>query len=495
MVAPWAQRPGIRPYPPAALWTWAASPLPSSDMSFGALHRPPSQREGSGMRAPSPARLFVLSFAGLILAGTLGYLVLPGMYAGDPLSWVDALFMITSAVCVTGLSVVDPGTFFTPFGQFWLLLFIQLGGLGILSLTSLAVARLGKASMSLEEAGGGGPVPLRYVDERALLRTVVAMTLAVEAVGATALWATWRGPMGGMGAIWPAVFHAISAFCNAGFSLFPDNLASLRTSPMTLGVVGGLIVLGGLGFVVMEDLRSRIRGRAPRLSVHTRLVRVSTTALLAAGWIYFLAFEWSNQLADLPVLHKATNALFMSVTPRTAGFNTVDYGQVSNPTFFFTILLMLVGGSPGGTAGGLKTTTGVVLMLALLTRLRGGTDVTAFQRSLPRETVGRAASLAVGGLVFLAALVLLLLMTESGNGGYVDRASFMGLVFEAHSAFGTVGLSTGITPAISPAGKLVLVVLMFAGRVGPAVLIASMISAAGRRRQAYRLGREDVMIG
>jgi trk system potassium uptake protein TrkH len=291
------------------------------------------------------------------------------------------------------------------------------------------------------------------------------------------------------------VFHSISAFCNAGFSLFPDNLTSLRTSPLTLGVVGALIVVGGLGFVVMEDLRAWIRGRAPRLSVHTRLVLTSTAALLVVAWIYFLAFEWSHGLAGLPVLHKATNALFMSVTPRTAGFNTVDYAHVTNPSFFFTILLMLVGGSPGGTAGGLKTTTAVTLLLALWTRVRGRTDVTAFHRSLPRETVARAASLAVGGLVFLGVLILLLLMAEAGHGAYDDRESFLNLVFEAHSAFGTVGLSTGITPSLSSSGKVILVVLMFAGRVGPAALVAAMISAASRRNQAYRFGREDVIIG
>ncbi len=463
-------------------------------MSFDSLHPAHPHREGDRVRAASPARVFVISFAGLILAGTLGYLVLPGMYAGEPIAWVDALFMITSAVCVTGLTSVDPGSTFTPFGQFWLLLFIQLGGLGILSLTTLAVARIGKASLSLEEASGGGPVPLRYVDERALLRTIVVVTFATEAVGAVALWAVWSRSLGPAGAVWPSVFHAVSAFCNAGFSLSRDNLIPVRTSPLTLGVIGTLVILGGLGFVVMEDLRAWLQGRAPRLSVHTRLVLVSSAALLVGGWAYFLYFEWSNALAGLPALHKITNAWFMSVTPRTAGFNTVDYGNVTNPSFFFTILLMLVGGSPGSTAGGLKTTTAATLLLALWTRLRGRTDVTAFYRSIPRETVGRAASLAVGGLVFLAVMVLLLLITEAG-GAPTDRASFLNLVFEAHSAFGTVGLSTGITPDLSPAGKLVLVALMFAGRVGPAALVAAMMSAAGRRGQVYRYGREDVMIG
>lgn len=463
-------------------------------MSFTGLQTAPAQFEGP-RRWGSSARMFVTSFAGLVLVGTLGFRFTPAMYSREGLGWVDSLFMSTSAVCVTGLSIVDPGTYLTPFGQFWMVLLIQLGGLGILSLTTLAVARIGRASLSLEEAGGAGPVPLRFVDERALLRTVVAVTLTVEASGALLLWLDWRGRLGAVEAVWPAIFHAVSAFCNAGFSTFADNLISLRTSPLTLGVIAGLIVVGGLGFVVVEDLRARIRGRAPRTSVHTRLVLVSTLALLVVGCAFFLVFEWSHELAGLPLLHKVTNAFFMSVTPRTAGFNTVDYGQVTNPTLFLTILLMVVGGSPGSTAGGLKTITMVTLLLALWARIHGRADVTAFGRSIPPETVGRAAGLAVGGLVLLAAMVFLLLVTESSGTGYGDRRHLIDLVFEAHSAFGTVGLSTGITPRVTPAGRLVLVFLMFAGRVGPAALVAAMISAADRRRVPYRFGREDVMLG
>lgn len=445
-------------------------------------------------RRGSPARLFVLSFAGLIAMGALGFLVLPGLYTGLGLNAVDALFMATSAVCVTGLTLVDPGTALTGFGQLWLALLIQLGGLGILTLTTLVMARLGGASLTMEEAGGGR-IPLRHVDERRLLTTVVAVTFAVEGSGALILWLDWRERFGDVGAIWPALFHAISAFCNAGFSLFPDSLVGLRGSPVTLGVVGGLIVLGGLGFVVMEDLRARARGRTARLSVQSRLVLTSTAILLFAGWAHYLYFEWSHELASLPVIDKVTNALFMSVTARTAGFNTVDYGQVSNPSYYFTILLMLVGGSPGSAAGGIKTTTFSALLLALRARLRGDTDVTIFGRSLPPETISRAAGLALGSLIFLGAMVFLLMVTESPVVGYRDRGHLLDLVFEAHSAFGTVGLSTGVTGTVTPAGRVVLSLLMFAGRVGPAALVAAMITAAARRRVTYRLGREDIMIG
>ena len=445
-------------------------------------------------RSGSPARLFVLSFAGLISLGAVGFLALPGLYTGPGLRWIDALFMATSAVCVTGLTVVDPGTALTFWGQLWLALLIQLGGLGILTLTTLVMARLGRASLSMEEAGAAN-VPMRHVDERRLLTTVVAVTLAVEASGTLLLWLDWRGRFGDVGAVWPAVFHAISAFCNAGFSLFPDSLVGLRTSPVTLGVVGGLIVLGGLGFVVVEDLRARVRGRTGRLSVQTKLVLSSTAILLLLGWVHYLLFEWSHELSALPVGDKISNALFMSVTARTAGFNTVDYGRVSNPSYYLTIVLMLIGGSPGSAAGGIKTTTFSVLLLALRARIKGDTDVAVFGRSLPPTTIGRAAGLALGSLIFLGAMVFLLMVTESPVVGYRDRGHLVDVVFEAHSAFGTVGLSTGITTGVTAAGRLVLSVLMFAGRVGPAALVASMITAAARRRVSYRLGREDIMIG
>lgn len=445
-------------------------------------------------RHGSPARLFLLSFAGLIALGALGFLVLPGLYSGSRLGVIDALFMSTSAVCVTGLTVVDPGTAFTTLGQIWLALLIQLGGLGILTLTTLVMVRLGRATLYMEEAGSTA-VPMRHVDERRLLTTVVAVTLAVEGTGALLLWLDWKGRLGAGGAVWPAVFHAISAFCNAGFSLFPDSLVGLRSSPVTLGVVGGLIVLGGVGFVVIEDLRARTAGRTGRLSVHTRLVLSTTALLLVAGWAHYLMFEWSNELAPLAVRDKVTNALFMSITARTAGFNTVDYGRVTNPSYFLTIILMLVGGSPGSAAGGMKTTTIAALVLTLWARLRGQADVAIFGRSIPPETINRASGLAIGSLMFLGVMVFLLMVTESPVAGYGDRGHLIDLVFEAHSAFGTVGLSTGVTTTVTPAGRLVLSLLMFVGRVGPTALVSAMITAAARRRVTFRLGREDVIIG
>ncbi len=464
-------------------------------MSFHDRHISPPF-EGGRVHRLSPVQLFVLSFTTLIAVGTLGLLFLPGLYTGPHLGFVDALFTATSAVCVTGLIVVDTATYFTPLGQAWVVALIQAGGIGILSLTTLVMYALGRRSLSMEEASGGGTgIPVRFVDERALLRSVVEVTFALEAVGAFLLWLDWRRRFGAVDAIWPAVFHAISAFCNAGFSVFSDSLMSLRTSPWTLSVVAALIVAGGLGFLVMQELRMRARRMVPRISVHTRLALTTTAVVIVVAWGAFMVFERNHQLAGLSLPDRLCNAMFMSVTPRTAGFNTVDYGQVSNPSLFLTILLMVVGGSPGSTAGGFKTTTFAILFLAFLSRVRGDRHVHAFGRTIPRETIEKAASLVVGGIILLGAAIFLLMLTEAHVGGFDDRSHLMQLIFEAHSAFGTVGLSTGVTSSVTPAGRVVLVVLMFVGRVGPASMVAAMAAGSSRRKAPFRYGREDVLIG
>lgn len=452
--------------------------------------------EDGRVRRLSPVQLFVLSFSTLIAVGTAGLLVLPGLYTGPRLGFVDALFTATSAVCVTGLVVVDTATYFTPLGQAWVATLIQAGGIGILTLTTLIMYALGRPSLNLEEASGGGTgIPVRFVDERSLLRSVVEVTFVLEALGALLLWVDWRGRFGAVGAIWPAVFHSISAFCNAGFSVFSDSLESLRTSPWTLTVVAALIVAGGLGFLVIQELRMRARRKVPRLSVHTRLALTTTAVLIVVAWGAFLVFEWHNELRGMSLADRVSNAMFMSVTPRTAGFNTVDYGAVSNPSLFLTILLMIIGGSPGSTAGGFKTTTFALLFLAFLARIRGDREVHVFGRTIPRETLDKAASLVVGGVILIGGAIFLLMMTETHVGGVADRGHLIQLLFEAHSAFGTVGLSMGATGTVTATGRLILVVLMFVGRVGPAAMVAAMATGLSRHKAPFRYGREDVLIG
>ena len=449
------------------------------------------------LRRLGGVQIFVLSFLVLIAIGTTGFLVLPGLYTGEEMGFVDALFTATSAVCVTGLIVVDTATYFTPFGQAWVLALIQAGGLGILTFTTLIFAALGRrSSLSLEEAVGGHSAILKNVESRHLVATIVAVTLALEAAGGVVLWLLWQDEMGWTGAFWPAVFHAVSAFCNAGFSVFTDSLVGFRTEEATLLVVGVLVILGGLGFIVVEDLRARyVKRTARRLSVHTRLVLAATAALLLVGWLLFAVFEWRHQLADLTLTERLANAAYMSVTPRTAGFNTVDYAEVTNPSLFLTILLMLVGGSPGSTAGGFKTVTFALLVLLLFARLRGDRQVHVFSRSIPLETLNRSIGLVIGGLTVLGSSVFFLMVSEAQVGGFGDRIDFVRFVFEAHSAFGTVGLSMGATPELSTAGRLMVTFLMFVGRVGPAAVVAAMFRARRQHHPRFRYGEEDVILG
>jgi trk system potassium uptake protein TrkH len=290
------------------------------------------------------------------------------------------------------------------------------------------------------------------------------------------------------------VFHSISAFCNAGFSTFSDSLMRWRESPPVLLTIQTLVVLGGIGFVVIEELRERFwRHRVRRLSTHARLALLTTAVLIAGGAVLYYVFEARGTLRPLGVGDRAINALFMSITPRTAGFNTVDYSQVSNPSVALTVAMMLVGGSPGGAAGGVKTTTAALLALLVIARLRGARHVSIWRRTLPWDTVHNATSLVVGAITILALAIFLLLMTEPANGG-AERSDFVRLVFEAHSAFGTVGLSMNKSAELTPAGRLLISALMFVGRVGPLGLTAAMVFRRGHGPDA-RYGFDEVAVG
>jgi trk system potassium uptake protein TrkH len=457
---------------------------------------PRDYRRG-GLAAIPATRLFLLSFGILIGIGTLGLLVLPGLYTGPRLGFVDALFTATSAVCVTGLIVVDTATYFTPLGQAWIAILIQLGGLGILTFTTLLIVLLGKrATLGIEEAAGGHASVFPHLGAVSLVKAIVVATFVVEAAGAAVLWLTWTDDLGARAALWPAVFHAVSAFSNAGFTILPDSLVGFRRSPLTVLTISALIVTGGIGFIVLADLRARyLLHRTHRLGTHTRLVLATTGILLVGGMILFVFFEAGGELAPLGWLDRPLNAFFMSVTARTAGFNTIDYNAVSNATLFLTMSLMLVGGSPGSTAGGLKTTTLALLFLALWARLRGRNVVSAWGRTVREGTVQRAAGVAMGGIAVLALGILLLAVSELSGGSAADRAEFLRLIFEAHSAFGTVGLSMGVTSDLTTAGRLIIIFLMFVGRVGPLAAASAMAFAEFRTKVKYRYPYEDVVIG
>jgi trk system potassium uptake protein len=427
-------------------------------------------------------------------------LSLPLSRAGAPVSALDALFTATSAVCVTGLTVVDTGSRFSPLGQAVILALIQVGGLGLMTFAVFAGVVLGRRvaftdRTAIQDSMHHTP----KAGVRRLVRYVVAFTLATEAAGALLLWLRFRSQFPGSEAAWQSVFHAVSAFCNAGFGLLPDNLVRYRGDVLINLVITGLIIVGGLGFLVNMELRDqavlRLRGRhPPLLTLHSRLVLLVTSALLAGGTLAFLLLERDNVLRGLPLGERLLAAWFQSVTPRTAGFNTIDYGRASSDTLFFTVFLMFVGASPGSTGGGIKTTTFGLLCALVVARWRGHGRAGVFRRTIPHAVMDRALLLALLAWALVSLAIGLLVFTE-GHGVPFGAAEprFVALMFEAVSAFGTVGLSTGITPALGPPGKLVLIALMFAGRVGPLTLVL----AVGRRQERgrFRYAEENVMVG
>ncbi len=457
-----------------------------------------------------PARLFSLSFLGLVTLGAVGFRVLPGLYTGRPLSWVDSFFTSASAVCVTGLTVVDTATYFTPLGQAYVLLLIQMGGLGIITFATWIMLTLGQR-MSLRQADLSldSGISTR-VEPAELIRDVLRFTFVIEAVGAAILWLLFLPDHGPGAAAWHAVFHAVSAFCNAGFSTFSTSLVGHATHPAVLLVVAALIVVGGLGFLTMSELRlsavahRRLRlasgaidlpPRPPRLSVHSRVVLATSGALIVAGAALYLLLEWPVALDGLSFPDRLANALFMSVTARTAGFNSVDYGAASDGGNFLTLLLMMVGGSPGSTAGGIKTTTFALIVLVALARLRGRDTVEVAGRTVPERTVQRAVGLLVLVFFVLTVSVFLLSAVEIGAVPHgTSRASFLAVLFEAVSALNTVGLSMGITADLSTTGRWITMLLMFVGRVGPMTFAASL-ARTSRSRHDVRLAEQDVLIG
>jgi len=450
-------------------------------------------------RGLNEAQLFVGSFLILVVLGTLGLRLLPGLYTGDRLGWIDSLFTAASAVCITGLSVVDTATYFTGAGQAFVLLLVQLGGLGMLTFTTLIIVALGRRlSLRHEAATASVQEIVPHLDNPHLVRTIILFTFLVEALGAALLYVAWAPRYGALGAIWPSVFHAVNAFCNAGFSTFSDSLAGARLSPLPLFTLMALVLLGGIGFLTVEELRLRRKtaraGGRFRISMHSRIVLVVTAVLILGGWILFTALEWHRTFAGLPGWARLMNGLFMSVSGRTAGFQTVDYDQATDATNFLTTLLMFIGGAPNSTAGGIKVTTiGVIGMLAW-SRFRGRRVVGFWDRTLPAETVQRAVGLFVVAFGVMALAIFALTITEIG----LERSGqgeFLRYMFEVTSAFNTAGLSMGVTGDLSTGGRLLISLLMYVGRVGPLTFAAAIALRSREPVGKFRYAGEDVIVG
>jgi len=447
----------------------------------------------------SPAQALVFSYAAAILLGTL-LLATPWAAHGEPLSFLDALFTATSAQCVTGLIVVDTGTKLTLFGQCVVLALIQIGGLGIMTFSVylfiyLKVGVSTRGRWLIHETLMHTPVS----SWRELIRGIFYMTMIIEAVGALLLAFAFVPVLGFWEGIYSAVFHSISAFCNAGFSLFADSLIGFRDNPLVNLTVMGLIILGGIGFLVIRELiqfgrvRARKRSQRPKLSLHSKIVLVASSLLIVYGAVMIGWLESNNSLAGMPLIEGFWTALFQSVTARTAGFNTIDLNAFRAPTIFLIIFLMFVGASPGSAGGGVKTTSMALFFAIFYNRLRGNQHTSLFRRTIPEEAITKALALVLLVIILIALALFGLMMVQTPDTAHENMREFLGYTFEAFSAFGTVGLSIGATAKLNSMGKFIIILLMFIGRVG---LLTMAFAIAGRtRRHAPRYAEENIMIG
>lgn len=438
-----------------------------------------------------PAQVLAISFLAAILIGTL-MLSLPFSAAEAPVPFIDALFTATSAVCVTGLTVKDTPVDFTATGQVVILLLFQLGGLGIMTFSTLIILaaghRISIRDRLLVQSGYHPGIPRSFPS---LVRGLFAFALGIEAVGAVLLFAWFFPSHGARRAAGLAVFHAVSAFCNAGFSLFSDSLTAYRGHIGLNLTMIGLIVLGGIGFPVLHEARevaaARLRGRGRvKASLHLKLVTVTTMVLVVVPFALFYIQEAGGALASCTGRERVLASLFQSVTARTAGFNTLDTASLGSFSFLLLLALMFIGASPGSTGGGIKTSTAAILALFLRARTRARETVAGFGRNIPPNQVLGAFSLFV-----LASVVISL-----AAGALLAFQPALGLreaLFEVFSAFGTVGLSMGATAGLTTPGKVVIILTMFIGRVGPLTLLYAMSRRRARGRFEY--AEENVLIG
>lgn len=447
----------------------------------------------------SPAQLLVLFYALAIFLGA-ALLATPLAVRGEPLSFLDALFTATSAQCVTGLTVVDTGSRFSLFGQSVILALIQVGGLGIttFSVYLFIYLRIGvgaKGRWIINETLMHTPVG----SWRELIRGIVVLTLVIEALGAALLAVALIPRLGLWPGLYSALFHSVSAFCNAGFSLFPDSLVGFRSDPLVNTTIMTLIILGGIGFLVIRELLAWVKAggqnarRPVRISLHGKMVLVTSAVLILCGALLIGWLERGNALAGMSFGEGFWIALFQSVSPRTAGFNSVDLNAFRAPTLFLIMFLMFVGASPGSAGGGVKTTCLALFFAVFYNRIKGNPHVSLFHRTIPDELVTKALALVLLATVLIGWALFALLVVQSPDPAHENPREFLAYAFEAVSAFGTVGLSMGMTADLNTAGKWIIILLMFVGRVG---LLTLAFAIAGRtRRFSARYAEENVMIG
>lgn len=451
------------------------------------------------VRKLSPAQALMFYYATAIMIGAI-LLSTPLAATGDPLSFLDALFTATSAQCVTGLIVVDTGTRLSLFGQGIVLLLIQIGGLGIMTFSVylfiyLRVGLSAQGRWIIRETLMPSPIS----SWRELIKDIVIMTAVIEAAGTVLLSFAFIPKLGFWQGLYSALFHSISAFCNAGFSLYPDSLVGFRDNNLVNMTVMVLIVLGGIGFLVIRELlqfreKSKVgKKRRVNLSLHTKIVLVTTGFLIVYGAVMIWWLESGEALAGMTISEGLWTSLFQSITARTAGFNTIDLNAFQVSTLFLLIFLMFIGASPGSAGGGVKTTSLALFFAIFYSRLKGNPHTSLFRRTIPDDAITKALALVLLAVILIAFALFGLLIVQSSDLVRDEVRAFLSYMFEAFSAFGTVGLSLGATGKLTAPGKGIILVLMFVGRVG---LLTMAFAIAGRtRRFAGRYAEENIMIG
>lgn len=438
-----------------------------------------------------PSQFLLLWFAVVIFIGAT-FLNLPiASMDGKSIGFIDALFTAASAVCVTGLTVVNTAAHWTLFGKIVIVLLIQIGGLGIMTMATLIAFLFGKKITLKDRLLMQEEMNTSTLQGIVLLtKRVLFMTIAVELVGVILLSLVFVPDFGLLKGIWFSIFHAVSAFCNAGFDLLGNSMVDYVSNPLINFTIISLLIIGGLGFYVLMDIVQR--KKLKKLLIHSKIVLLITGFLLVFGFLIVFVFEYSNPqtLGGLNLPGKIMSSLFLSATPRTAGFNTLDTSALSPVTTFFIIMLMFIGGSPGSTAGGVKTTTVGVIVIAIVGLVRGSEDTEIFKRRIPVTMILRAIAI-MGIAILLVILTTTILLVTERNTGF----SFVDIIFETVSAFGTVGLSRGLTPNLTDIGRIVVTLTMFVGRLGPLTIAFGIAQNQHKNKGYYKYPEGKIMVG
>jgi len=441
----------------------------------------------------SPTQIIVVGFIILILIGTV-LLSLPISSNGQRASFINALFTATSATCVTGLIVHDTNTFWSPFGKVVIILLIQIGGLGIMSMSTIFAIMM-RRSIGMKER----LIIQESINEFSLsgvvrtIKNILIFTLVIETCGAIILATQFIPVYGFFNGIFKSFFHAISAFCNAGFDILGQegskfaSLVPYQNNPVIILTISLLIIIGGLGFIVWKDLVNTKKFN--KLSLHSRIVLIITTILLVSGTIFFLVLEGSNPktMGSMTIGGKLLNSFFASVTPRTAGFNSVNITDMKDASHFMTIILMFIGAAPGSTGGGIKVTTFGVIIFTLISSIRGNSEVNMLNRRVPMSIITKSISITTISMFVIIITTMVLTLNHEGT--------FLASLYEATSAFATVGVSTGITPTLKISSKIFIIITMFLGRVGPLSAAIAFTLKRKKKSNLYNYPEGRISVG